>query len=300
MVVKALPDPALINNSSHPGLQNEVINARTMSRYQYPNHTTPFLFIANFNGTGYYQVNSRHVSINDRLFYFLNAGDKVEINFKNQKPLETLLILFSEEFINGWADYKRTSISRMLANGVTSRISDWAIPNIPFEYNPVIINQLKIVKACDAQQDLDNALFELLESFWILKEGSKDNLKNIAAKRKSTREEIYRRLVVAKIFMHDNFADSPTVAEIAAEACLDKFHFLKLFKNLHGITPHQYLVKLKLQHAYDLLATGRFTVMEACQQVGFVSQGTFANLFKKYYNVPPSALFLIPTGKPCS
>jgi len=45
------------------------------------------------------------------------------------------------------------------------------------------------------------------------------------AKRKSTREEIYRRLLMAKDFMHDNFQASPTINMIAAEAWLDKVHF---------------------------------------------------------------------------
>jgi len=83
---------------------------------------------------------------------------------------------------------------------------------------------------------------------------------------------------MAKIFMHDNFTGSPTIDIIASEACLDKFHFLKLFKSRYGTTPHQYIVKLKLEHAHTLLSTG---VCEACQLAGFESQRSFTNLFKK-------------------
>jgi len=54
--------------------------------------------------------------------------------------------------------------------------------------------------------------------------------------------------------MHDSFSSSPTIDEIASVACLDKFHFLKLFKIFFGITPLQYLVKLKLEHAYNFVA----------------------------------------------
>jgi AraC family transcriptional regulator len=294
MIIRKLPQPGLISNDPQPNPQNEVICASTKAKYQYPNHTTPYLLIANFNDTGHYQLNSRHISVNNKLFYFLNAGDKLEINFKNHAPLETLLILFSDEFIKSWVSYRHTGIGSLLANGAANTTGNFNIPNIPFEYDPNIINQLNSVRTCTQREDMDAVLFDLLESFWTLKVNSQYNLCHIPAKRKSTKEEIYRRLLTAKIFIHDNFNGSPTIEDIASEACLDKFHFLKLFKSCYGITPHQYLVKLKLEHAYGLLATGRFTVMQVCRHVGFESQGTFCNLFKKYYHQLPSELLKAP------
>jgi AraC-like DNA-binding protein len=290
MIITELPSPHFADIDAPPSLQNEVICTTTTEKYQYPNHTTPYLLIANFNDTGNYQVNSRHVSVNDKVFYFLNAGDKLEISFKNQMPLKTLLILFRDAFIRNWINYKHTNIDSLLGNGAAAPADNWDIPNVPFEYNSTIVNQLSGITACTQRADMDTGLFELLESFWGLKETAGHRFDQIQAKRKSTKEEIYRRLITAKIFMHDSFSSSPTIDEIASVACLDKFHFLKLFKISFGITPHQYLVKLKLEHAYNLLATGRFTVLEACNQVGFESQGTFSNLFKRYYRLLPSEL----------
>lgn len=290
MIIKELPNPDLFRDVPQHNLQNEVICASAKPKYHYPNHTTPYLFVANFKGTGNYQVNGRHVFANDKLFYFLNARDKLEINLRNAADLETLLILFSDEFVKGWINYKHTSTSSLLENGAAKTDYNWNIPNIPFEYNTNLVSQLNRVKAAVQREEIDAVLFELLESFWALKERSNYNLENINAKKKSTREELYRRLLTAKLFMHDNFAASLTIDVIAAEACLDKFHFLKLFKSNLGITPHQYLIKLKLEQAHTLLTTGKYSVFNACQQVGFESQGTFTNLFKKYYRVLPSEL----------
>jgi AraC family transcriptional regulator len=294
MIIRELPEATKIKNSPRANRENEIIWASTKEKYQYPNHTTPYLFIANFIDTGHYQLNSRHISINEKLFYFLNAGDNLEINFKDQTPLETLFVLFKEEFVKSWINYKHTDTDSLLTNGAVSTAPGWNIPSIPFEYSSTIINQLNSIKSYVERKELDAILFELLESFWDLKERVGNNMDRIAAKRKSTREEIYRRLLTAKIFIHDHISGMPTIAEIAAEACLDKFHFLKLFKGFYGITPHQYLVKLKLERAFALLATGRFTVMEVCQSVGFESQGTFTNLFKKYYHLLPSDVSKLP------
>jgi AraC family transcriptional regulator len=294
LISSALPDPNLFSDSPQPILQNEVISAHTRGRYQYPHHTTPFLFIGNFNSTGNYQVNRRPAAANDKLFYFLNAGDRLEINFKHNLPLETLLILFSHDFIQSWISYKQTGTGSLLDNATTIAGSTWSIPNIPFEYNAALFKQVSKIKAGMQRQDSDAELFELLETFWAIKERDERHLEQINSKRKSTREEIYRRLLLAKLFMHDNFTGTPTIEEIALEACLDKFHFLKLFKNHFGVTPHQYLVKLKLEHAHALLSTGRHTVLQACQSVGFESHGTFTNLFRKHYHVPPSQVSKLP------
>jgi AraC family transcriptional regulator len=288
MIITELPSPSFSEIDVQPGLQNEVICSTTRAKYQYPNHTTPYLLIANFNDTGNYLINSRYVSVDDKVFYFLNAGDKLEICFKNQMPLKTLLILFRDAFIRNWINYKHTSVDSLLDNGAAAPADNWDIPNVPFEYTPTIVKQLSRITASTQRADMDSGLFELLESFWGLTETVGQRFDQIQAKRKSTKEEIYTRLLTAKIFMHDSFSSSPTIDEIASVACLDKFHFLKLFKISFGITPHQYLVKLKLEHAYDLLATGRFTVLEACNQVGFESQGTFSNLFKRHYRLLPS------------
>jgi AraC family transcriptional regulator len=290
MIFRELPVAALYKNDPRNNIHNLVIHSCTNTNYHYPNHSTPYLLIANFKHTGDYQVNNRHISVHDKLFYFLNTGDQLEINFKNHRTLETILIMFSDPFIKNWIHYKHSNIESLLDNGRATAACNWSIPPIPFEYNATLINLLNRMRIGPQIEDMDNLLFEMLESFWVLKEGSDKMLNHIHAKRKSTREEIYKRLLAARLFMNDHFADSPPIDRVAAEACLDKFHFLKLFKNLNGITPHQYLIKRKLESAYAMLNTGKYAVMEVCHLVGFESLGSFSNLFKKYYQIPPSSL----------
>lgn len=289
MIIRELPNPNTFKDAVQASLKNQIIYTSTTAKYFYPNHTTPNLLVANFNNTGNYRVNNRPIFANDKFFYFLNVGDRLEINFKPCTRLETLLIEFCDQFISDWLSYKYSSAAGLLENAASGNY-DWIIPNIPFEYSTSFMSHLNRIRVSRHSEDMESMLFELLESFWVLKEGSKFDLDRICAKRKSTKEEIYRRLLVAKEFMHNNFNTSPTIDMIASEACLDKFHFLKLFKYRYGITPHQYLVKLKLEHANTLLITGKCSVFEACHHAGFESQGTFTNLFKRTYGVLPSSL----------
>ena len=55
-----------------------------------------------------------------------------------------------------------------------------------------------------------------------------------------------------------------------------------------GISPKQYIIQLKMNHACDLLRTGQYTVSQASEQCGFRDVYFFSRQFKKYIGCPPS------------
>jgi AraC family transcriptional regulator len=288
MIIDRLPDPRLFKETIKGQLMTSIIYASSHSKYSYPNHTTPYLLVANFKGTGTYRVNNEPVSINDRYFYFLNGGDRLGIDFKSGDPLATLLILFSDEIINAVSTYKVARIDKLLDNDSIINAQTPRIPFIPFEYNQSILQCLKRLTGNVYREEIDVLLFELLHCFRTIKQEAIANLDKITAKRKGTREEIYRRLFIAKMFIHDNFRSPVTLGDMAREACLNKFHFIALFKSYYGISPHQYLVKLKMEYALGLLKAGTTSVTDTCLLVGFESHGSFTHLFKRHYGIVPS------------
>lgn len=102
---------------------------------------------------------------------------------------------------------------------------------------------------------------------------------------------LYKRLVQAKLFIDTHFAENIDLNNIADEAYFSKFHFIRLFKNTYGKTPHNYLTQVRIDIAKKLLIKN-FSIMEVCFQVGFVSTTTFSGLFKKSVGLSPSAFQL--------
>lgn len=99
---------------------------------------------------------------------------------------------------------------------------------------------------------------------------------------------LYRRIVQAKLFIDNNYAEKIDLNNISDEACFSKFHFIRLFKTIYGKTPHQYLTSVRIEKAVQLLRADT-PVSDACFLVGFDSLTSFSGLFKRIIGVSPSA-----------
>ena len=110
----------------------------------------------------------------------------------------------------------------------------------------------------------------------------------LPALRAATREELYRRLHRARDYALASLERPLTLEELAGVACLSPNHFLRTFKQLFAVTPHQFLTARRLARARSLLAhTGR-PVGEIAAAVGFESLGTFSWLFRRRVGLAPS------------
>jgi AraC-like DNA-binding protein len=99
---------------------------------------------------------------------------------------------------------------------------------------------------------------------------------------------LYRRIVQAKLFIDNNYADNINLNNIADEANFSKFHFIRLFKKVYDKTPHQYLIKMRIEKAMQLLRAD-IPVSDTCYAVGFESLSSFSGLFKRIVGITPSS-----------
>ena len=82
--------------------------------------------------------------------------------------------------------------------------------------------------------------------------------------------------------------DALPLREIARDAGISPFHFIRQFEALFGITPHQLRIRERLEQAKLLLAAGQHTVTEVCMEVGMSSVGSFSDLFLRRVGAAPS------------
>src|SRR3954449_5283622 len=101
-------------------------------------------------------------------------------------------------------------------------------------------------------------------------------------------DDSFRRLLRARDAIHARYAEPLDLRALAREAALSPYHFLRLFRDAFGTTPHQYLTRVRLEAAKRLLLADA-PVTEVCFEVGFQSLGSFSALFARRIGAPPSA-----------
>jgi hypothetical protein len=70
---------------------------------------------------------------------------------------------------------------------------------------------------------------------------------------------------------------------------MSPFHFIRRFQAMFGETPHQVRIRSRLDCAKQLLALSDRSVTDVCMDVGFISLGSFSDLFARRVGLPPSA-----------
>jgi AraC-like DNA-binding protein len=100
--------------------------------------------------------------------------------------------------------------------------------------------------------------------------------------------QTYRGLREARDFMRYAYRRPVSLPDVAAQANLSPYHFLRVYKQAYGETPHEFLTRLRIERAKTLLARGSHNVTEACFEVGFSSLGSFSALFAHRVGLSPS------------
>jgi AraC family transcriptional regulator len=88
-------------------------------------------------------------------------------------------------------------------------------------------------------------------------------------------------------YIHAHLDADLGLLDLAGVACMSPYHFSRAFKVSTGLSPHQYVLRLRVEAAKQLLIAGELSLSEVAFQVGFCDQSHLARHFKRRYGVPP-------------
>ena len=106
------------------------------------------------------------------------------------------------------------------------------------------------------------------------------------------------RIAQAVAFLSDNYADSPSLSDVAESVYTSPFHFHRLFSRQVGLSPKHYLLRMQLQIAKWMLRATRVPVGEVATAAGFSSHGHFTATFHRLVGVSPTNYRSQPATEP--
>jgi AraC family transcriptional regulator len=114
--------------------------------------------------------------------------------------------------------------------------------------------------------------------------------------RYSTRKRVIRHykgglsqqhLKQVKDYINEYLDQDLSLAELAAVVQLSAYHFARLFKQSTRVSPHQFLIRCRVERAKQLLLKGDLTIAQVAQAVGFASQAHLNYHFKRLVGMTP-------------
>jgi AraC-like DNA-binding protein len=98
----------------------------------------------------------------------------------------------------------------------------------------------------------------------------------------------YRKICLGRDFLTERYSGSFNLTEAAKYSCMSQYHFSRVFTKTFGESPYEYIVRLRIEKAKNMLITENFSVSEICEEIGYSSIGSFSFLFRKKVGMSPT------------
>jgi AraC family transcriptional regulator len=228
--------------------------------------------------------------VNESSYLVLNSGQTYSITIDSHQPVETFCLFFRRGIAE---DVCRVEGAHALS------LLDSTQCGAPVEFfetlhthdsivSPLIrriYTRLKDKTASDPW--LEDQFLAVAAGLSKVHDEAGKHAAAIPAKKYATRVELYRRLLRGKDYMDSFSGGQVHLVQVASQACLSPYHFHRLFREVFGETPNQYLQRKRLANAKRLLEQGDRRVTDICLEVGFESITSFSGLFRRNFGCSP-------------
>ena len=259
--------------------------------YETPERPANIGVLISAKGSCGYYVNGAKNPVHGDQVFFINRGSSLAI--RNTETETAPVLLFFHSRLPDLVQY-----SLFYGGDV---LLEKPFDSLPFDFSwlerihadaqlhHAVFSLIEIGGGCSSFAALhaDMIIRKLFEDLLLKNQDAYKLSQNVQAVKASTRLEIFRRISTARDWMDAHYSDDITLEDIGAVAAMNSQHFLRMFKQVYSITPHQYLIDVKLRKARELLESTGMTINEICQAIGFESVFSFSVLFKKRFGLPP-------------
>ena len=135
---------------------------------------------------------------------------------------------------------------------------------------------------------------KMLDEFTEKRKGSRDVMRNLLltllisiAREDEELCEEGSRVGIMKSYVLDNFTQNPSLNEISYRLGISLTYASLIFKKATGSTFRDYVIRLRIEKACDMLRTGEKTIAEISELVGYSDPAFFYKSFKKHLGISP-------------
>ncbi len=233
------------------------------------------------DGLKHYNYNNQDIEVSKGQYLILNNDSQITTEVK--KGTKGLSLFLSSKLINEISHFYSSSNSSIKFLEIIQRNSNQKINNLLNEIVYLYENNQTGFK-----QQI-NDLFIIISELIVQEQVSIDNnFINLNIVKHDTKRELYKSITEAKEYLNDNFKEKISLDIISRDIGISKYYLHRIFREINGNTPLEYLKNIRLEKAKNELQYSNSTIFEIAFKCGFDSTSYFSNIFKKHIGLSPT------------
>ncbi|MCG8434916.1 MAG: AraC family transcriptional regulator [Gammaproteobacteria bacterium] len=240
-----------------------------------------------------YFIDNREVVVDDDSYLILNEGQTYGSLIDQSHDVHSFAVFFQPELVNEvFTDACRLQEDKLDEPFFYKQHTGFFQENLRSHDELVSPALWNLETESRSGQEDDLKFDELLRDLLAKMLSANKQLSRVSSELKtvksSTREELCRRLGMARDYILSHYNKSVSLEDIAAAAFLSPYHFLRLFKQRYKETPYQFLTRKRIQMAKRMLRDENLSIAEITSATGFESRQSFFRNFRKFCHCAPT------------
>lgn len=227
------------------------------THFEYGTHQQTLSIKAAWGGGERYFLREREVTVDDDHWLVLNEGRAYGSRVQAQRPVTSLSIFFRPGLAGEVAAQRRRSLHGALDTPDTTaaalEFSEHLRPHDAAVSRRLRAMHSEALAGERSEPWLEQQALLLLDE---LLTASATERPAVHGKTQAAQRELQRRLRLAADYIDTCHAEPIGLQDMATVACLSRYHFVRHFRALHGITPYAYLLRKRARVAQRLLDAG--------------------------------------------
>jgi len=254
--------------------------------YSCPEHTPGPGILTMISGTGHLHLNDVTITLDPTRYLIVNQNSRLSIRLPRTGAQPLFLFFRADRVDEALTKYHTDLCWLERSHPMNAELKDH------LEWLVRFGNSSSSFSALKADAMIRDILLDLIRQALA----AQATAGRLTVSRQTTRIELFKRLSLAREWIHANYASPLPLESMAEKAQLNRQHFLRMFRGCFGITPHQYLMDVRLASARELLTGTTEPVSAICRMTGFESPASFSSLFRSRFGASPKAYRLKPLG----
>jgi len=235
-----------------------------------------------------YVINNKQYKLSKGEYVAGNKHSLSSVLIDSKEPVKGLCLDISAQVLQEVIDFNFKPASdfanHLLENELIISKYNVSNTNLGYAINQIVAQYDQLLLA---PENVNQEIFYTIAECIVLDQSQiQKAFANLSAAKPETNKRLFNFLHETRDYIDKHFLDQIQVNQLAKEARLSEYHFIRLFKQVFQITPYQYLLKKRLDYS-KICIMNKEALQDIAILCGFADFASYSKAFKAHFGIAP-------------